>query len=105
MRDYTNACNVSALTIWYNARENIQDSGYLMIDNHLTEETWVNLTEGAHATGYSREYVFKLARRMWEQPEEERQIRVRKRSNGYEMWLPDLIAYAEKRGPYKRESD
>ncbi len=76
-----------------------------MIDNHLTEETWVNLTEGAHYTGYSREYVFKLARRMWEQPEGERQIRVRKRSNGYEMWLPDLMEYAGKRGPYKRDSN
>ena len=76
-----------------------------MTNNHLTEETWVNVTEGAQITGYNRDYVVKLAKVVWDQPEIEREIRIRKRSNGYELWLPDLVRYAQKRGPYGKSSN
>lgn len=86
-------------------RENIRDTKALMIDDSRIEETWVNVTEGAEITGYNRGYVVKLAKVIWDQPEAEREIRLRKRSNGYELWLPDLVRYAQKRGPYVKNSD
>lgn len=61
----------------------------------ISEETWVTTTEGAAITGYHRVTVSKLLSKMLEQPEETREIRLRKRSNGWEMWLPDLIAYSK----------
>lgn len=66
-------------------------------------ETWVNVTEGAEITGYHRDHVQRLARNSWKLPENEREIRVRLRSNGYDIWLPDLVKYIEglKRGPRK----
>lgn len=76
-----------------------------MIDDSLIEETWVNVTEGAEITGYNRGYVVKLAKVIWDQPEAEREIRIRKRSSGYELWLPDLVRYARKRGPYGKNSN
>lgn len=60
-----------------------------------SEETWVTTTEGAEITGYHRVTVSKLLSKNLEQPEEEREIRLRKRSNGWEIWLPDLIAYSK----------
>ncbi len=61
----------------------------------LAEETWVNTTEGAEITGYTVGGLRHLAASMAKKPEEERMIKVRKRSSGWEMWLPDLILYVE----------
>jgi hypothetical protein len=71
----------------------------------MAEEIWVNVTEGAEITGYHRDYLKKLMLKIWNQPENEREMRLRKRSNGYEIWLPDLVAYIGKigRGPYQKE--
>jgi hypothetical protein len=65
------------------------------------QETWVNVTEAAEITGYNRGYILKLATKIWRLPEDEREIQLRKRSSGYDIWLPDLLAYIEKpfRGP------
>jgi hypothetical protein len=68
------------------------------------EAIWVNVTEGAQITGYNRGYVVQLAKRLWDQPEDSREIRVRKRTSGYELWLPDLVTYMKKRGPYQKSS-
>jgi hypothetical protein len=59
-------------------------------------EIWVNVTEAAEITGYFRDHLRKLATRIWKQPEEKREIRLRKRSSGYEIWLPDLLDYIQK---------
>jgi hypothetical protein len=69
-----------------------------------TEETWVNTIEGAEITGYNPDYVRELARNNWKLPEEQRLIRVRKRANRYDIWLPDLIRYTNTQGlgPYSR---
>ena len=79
---------------------------YQMIDFPFQEttETWVNTTEGAEFTGYHRDYVQKLARDNWKLPDKERLIRVRKRSRGYDIWLPDLLTYIKEHGygPYPK---
>ena len=62
------------------------------------EQIWVNVTEGAELTGYNRNYVVKLAKKIWDKPEQERLIKLRRRSNGYELWLPDLINYMTEHG-------
>lgn len=64
-------------------------------------EIWVTVTEGAEITGYNRDYVKKLVVKVWKQPEEDRLIKLRRRSYGYEIWLPDLIEYSQNigRGP------
>jgi hypothetical protein len=74
------------------------------MDSTQAEEIWVNVTEGAKITGYNRDYVIKLAMRLWKKPEEARDIKVRKRTFGYELWLPDLIAYVQRpgRGPQRK---
>jgi chromosome segregation and condensation protein ScpB len=64
--------------------------------NVLVEETWVSVTEGAEITNYQRDTLRKLVMRLAKQPEEEREIKIRKRSYGWEMWLPDLVAYSKK---------
>lgn len=69
-----------------------------MIEQPASQDIWVNVTEGAAVTNYNRNYVVKLAKRMWDMPEDQRAIKIRKRSNGYELWLPDLIAYTQKIG-------
>jgi hypothetical protein len=68
----------------------------------MPEEIWVTTTEAAEITGYDRKYLQKLASRNWKQPEDERSIRLRLRSNRYHMWLPDLIRYINEEGygPY-----
>ena len=72
-----------------------------MSDQFQTEPIWVNVAEGAAITGYHPDYVRKLARDNWRLPEEERLIKILKRSSGYDMWLPDLISYlaGAKHGP------
>jgi hypothetical protein len=74
------------------------------------EEIWVNVTEAAEKTGYHRDYVQKLANKNWKLPEDQREIQVRRHSNGYMLWLPTLVEYFGKsgtgRGPRpRRESD
>jgi hypothetical protein len=72
------------------------------------EQIWVNVTEATGITGYSRVHVQKLARDNWKLPEAQRLIRIRKRSSGYDIWLPDLVNYIENHGlgPYPpRQSD
>jgi hypothetical protein len=71
----------------------------------MVEEIWVNLNEGARASGYNHQYVQRLVTKMSRKPEEEREIKLRKRSNGWEMWLPDLMTYINsksERGPRKK---
>jgi hypothetical protein len=70
------------------------------------EEIWVNVTEAAELTGYNPQTLRQLAGRLWHQPEATRPVKMRKRSSGYDMWLPDLAAYIEKtgRGPYLKNS-
>lgn len=72
----------------------------------MVEEIWVNTKEGAEITGYNREHLKRLVSKIWQQPEEERPVKMRKRSNGYDMWLPDLMAYLESTGkkPYRKRS-
>jgi hypothetical protein len=67
-------------------------------DQTLIEEIWVNVAEAAEATGYSRDYMTKLAMRMAAMSDDERIVKLRKRSNRYEFWLPDLMDYAENIG-------
>lgn len=62
------------------------------------EEIWVSAREAANTLGYTRRYVTKLALTMLEKPEDERDIQVRMRSFGYELWLPDLLAHRRKKG-------
>jgi hypothetical protein len=65
------------------------------------EATWVNVAEAAEITGYNTHSLRKMAWSMSQDPEEERPIKVRKRSNAWEMWLPDLMVYVNRprRGP------
>ena len=62
------------------------------------QEIWVMTTEGAEATGYNRQYLEKLARKIFQLPEDERFIKVRMRARRYELWLPDLLHYIEETG-------
>ena len=62
------------------------------------QEIWVMTAEGAEITGYSAEYLQQMARKNFLKPEEDRQIRVRKRSKFYELWLPDILKHIEERG-------
>jgi len=73
----------------------------------VTEQIWVNVTEGSEFTGYNREYIMKLAMKLKRQPENERPIKLRKRSNGWELWLPDLIAWRERpgHGPQRKRKE
>jgi predicted DNA-binding transcriptional regulator AlpA len=72
--------------------------------NTQVEEIWVTTNEGMELTGYSRDRVWQLAKTNWELPENERIIKTRRRSLGYELWLPDLIAYISDHGhgPYQK---
>jgi hypothetical protein len=65
---------------------------------YTNEESWVSTSEGAEITGYNQIYVQRLARDNWNLPEAERLIRVRKRSRGYDLWLPDLMRYMNESG-------
>ena len=62
-------------------------------------QIWVMTREAAELTGYSSEYVEKLAHKNLKLPEDERLIKVRKRSRFfYELWLPDLLRYIKETG-------
>jgi hypothetical protein len=62
------------------------------------DEIWVNVTEGAELLGYHRMTVFKVAQANWKLPEEDREIKVKRHTSGYMIWLPDLIKYSEQTG-------
>lgn len=55
-------------------------------------------SEGAELTGYSREYLEKMANKNWRLPEDEQLIKSRKRGGRFELWLPDLLRYIEEIG-------
>jgi len=75
------------------------------VTENTSQEIWVTTTEGAEMTGYSAEYLEKLANTNWKMPEAERLIRVRSRSRRYELWLPDILAYRSTRlGPRIKNS-
>ena len=67
----------------------------VMADSELekVEAIWVNMSEAAEISGYNYHSIRKLAWKLGQEPEEQREIKVRKRSNGWEMWLPDLVNY------------
>jgi hypothetical protein len=62
------------------------------------QEVWVLTGEGADITGYSQEYLEKMANKNWRLPEDDRLIKTRKRRGRYELWLPDLIRYIKEIG-------
>lgn len=63
------------------------------------QQIWVTTREGAEVTGYNSQYLEKLANKNSKLPEDERQIKVRKRSGlFYELWLPDLLHYISEIG-------
>jgi prophage antirepressor-like protein len=68
------------------------------------EEIWVNATEAAEITGYSASHLRIIARETLSLPEDQRLIKIRKRSRGYDMWLPDIIRYISQHGhgPYQK---
>lgn len=72
--------------------------------NDEVEEIWVDSPEAAAITGYSAFHLRKIVRENFSLPEQERLIKIRKRSRGYDMWLPDLIKYISERGhgPYQK---
>ncbi|HEX2623334.1 MAG TPA: hypothetical protein VHL11_24405 [Phototrophicaceae bacterium] len=74
-----------------------------MTDLSISED-WVNLNEAAQITGYNRVHLLKLAQRIFRKPEEDREIKIRRRSNGYDMWLPDLMKYrnSPSHGPQRK---
>ncbi len=68
------------------------------------QQIWVTTREGAEVTGYNKQYLEKLAKKNWLLPEDERTIKIRKRSGRYELWLPDLLIYMKETGygPYPK---
>ena len=65
------------------------------------QEIWVDLYEGAQITGYSVVGLRKVVRRMVDLPEAEREVKIRKRTGRWELWLPNLLTYIDrpKHGP------
>lgn len=68
-----------------------------------TDETWVNVAEATEITGYNFHSIRRMVQTIASQPEDEREIKLRKRANRWELWLPDLMKYIVKpgRGPRK----
>ena len=63
------------------------------------QEIWVTTNEGEELTGYNRRYLKQLANKNAKLPDDERVIKVRKRSGlFYELWLPDLLRYIKEIG-------
>ena len=71
------------------------------------KEIWVDIHEATELTGYHLESMRKVVHRISRQPEEERDIKMRKRSSRWELWLPDLIVYLRKpgRGPHRKANE
>lgn len=95
--------NGTAYELWlpdvmrYLKNENGDDSPPAL-DPASVEQTWVNVTEGAEITSYNRDHLRQFVRKLWNMPESERSIQIRKRTNGFELWLPDLVAYVNEPG-------
>ncbi|MEO8609090.1 MAG: hypothetical protein ABI690_14465 [Chloroflexota bacterium] len=68
------------------------------------KDVWVDIYEAAERTGYSVDGMRKVAQRIGRLPEEQREIKMRKRTSRWELWLPDVIAYVERpfRGPHSK---
>ena len=66
------------------------------------KEIWVDVFEAAEMTGYSVDALRKVIARIKNLPEEEREIAMRKRTNRWELWLPDILTYLKhpSHGPY-----
>ena len=71
------------------------------------DEIWVNTSEATEFTGYNYHSIRKMIQRIANQPEDSREIKLRKRSTGWEMWLPDLVIYLKKpgRGPQPKRKN
>jgi hypothetical protein len=67
-------------------------------DTTPDQEIWVTTREGSEHTGYNSEYLEQLARKNSRLLEDERVIKIRKRSGRYELWLPDLLRYIKEIG-------
>jgi len=70
----------------------------MAIEVTADQQIWVTTPEGKELTGYNRQYLEKLAYKNFRLPEDERLIKIRKRSGRYELWLPDLLRYIEEIG-------
>lgn len=71
-------------------------------------QIWVDIYEAAERTGYSVHGMRKVVQRIGRQPEHQREIKMRKRTSRWELWLPDVINYVERpsHGPQrKRKSE
>jgi hypothetical protein len=78
------------------------------MEHGKVDEIWVDLYEAAELTGYSIDGMRKVAQRISREPEDQREIKMRKRTSRWEMWLPDVFAYVERpsRGAHpKRKQD
>lgn len=62
------------------------------------QEIWVMTEESAELTGYNKQYLQKMAKKIFSLPEDERLIKIRMRSRRYEFWLPDLLRYIDEIG-------
>ena len=62
------------------------------------QEIWVMTEESAELTGYNKQYLQKMAKKIFSLPEDERLIKIRMRSRRYEFWLPDLLHYIDEIG-------
>lgn len=68
----------------------------------LAEEVWVTIPEAVLLFGYDRTTLSRLARDMAKKPEDQREIRIRRRLKLWELWLPDLFIWVVKYGPRTR---
>lgn len=77
------------------------------LENLDSQEIWVDLYEAAEITGFNRGSIRNIAQRISRLPEEEREIKLRKRSSRWELWLPDLLAYIKNpgHGPQRKRKD
>jgi len=76
-----------------------------MSDLQPVEEIWVTTAEGAEKTGFHLDHVRRLARENMRLPEDKRFIRLRKESNEYALWLPDLMDYTARNNPWADKPD
>jgi len=77
---------------------------YVLTELPDNQEIWVMTAEAAEITGYNIDYLQQLARKNLRRPEDERLIKVRKRSGRHELWLPDLMHYILEHGYGPRNS-
>jgi hypothetical protein len=83
------------------------DAGMSDTKQEKVEAIWVDLYEAAERTGYSIDGIRKVANRIGRLPEDQREIKMRKRTSRWEMWLPDLMAFVDQpnRGPHRKQDD